>query len=146
MGSDQKADGKVSHHDVEIVLKAYELRRDPLMRESRDKMNRQFQPQSLEDLQAVLIPNHPFNASYRQVSTYWEMVYSFARYGAINPDFLAESNSEGLLLFAKVFPFLPQLRETAPTAFRNAEWLVANSPLAAERFEIMKKRVQGTKS
>ena len=54
--------------------------------------------------------DNPLNAAYRQVGSYWEMVYSMARYGVVHPDFLLESAGEGIFLFARVQPFLTQLR------------------------------------
>lgn len=128
------------HHDAQLVLKLYDLRRETVMRQSRDAMSR-FLPASCDDVLAVSKPDHPHNAAWRQVSSYFEMAYGFARHGIVNPDFLAESNGEGLLLFAKVHPYLDELRELAPTAFRNAEWLVANSATARQRFDMFRRRV-----
>jgi hypothetical protein len=34
------------HHDAELVLKVYDLRREPVMRESRDAINRDFWPRN----------------------------------------------------------------------------------------------------
>ena len=111
------------HHDAELVLKLYDLRREAVMRESRKTMI-QFLPRSYEELFAVTAFTHPSNAAYRQVASYWEMAYSFARHGVINPDFLAENGGEGLILFAKVEPYLDRLRQdVSPLAFRNAEWI-----------------------
>lgn len=131
------------HHDAEMVLKLYDLRREPVMRQSRDAIAK-FLPRSFDDLLALTKPDHPQNAAWRQVSSYFEMAFSFARHGVANPDFLAENNGEGLYLFAKVHPYLAQLRAaTSPLAFQNAEWLVANSASAKQRFEIFGKRVAG---
>jgi hypothetical protein len=130
------------HHDADLVLKLYDLRRETVMRRSRETMAR-FLPRNFADLAAVTKPDHPDNAAWRQVSSYFEMAYGFARHGVVHPDFLAENAGEGLLLFAKVHPFLAQFRaEFAPLAFRNAEWLVANAASAKQRFEIFQKRVR----
>lgn len=111
------------HHDAELVLKLYDLRREPVMRESRKTML-QFLPRSYEELIAVTVFTHPSNAAYRQVSSYWEMAYSFARHGVIHADFLVENAGEGLILFVKVEPYLERLRQDiSPLAYRNAEWI-----------------------
>ena len=97
------------------------------MRESRDAINQEFHPKSAEEAIAVLAPDHPLNRAYRQVSTYWEMVYGMAKHGIVNTDYLLENTGEGLLLFAKVEPYLAALREKShPRIFQNAEW-IANS-------------------
>ncbi len=117
------------HHDAELVLKVYDLRREPVLRESRRAILREFWPKSFGDLEAVLKSDHPLNAPYRQVASYWEMVYSFVRHGIVHPEFWLETNGEGLFLFAKVDPFLAQLRQVSgPVAFRNAEWVARESP------------------
>jgi len=132
----------VSHHDVEIVLKCYELRREAVMRQSRDALFFKFSPQSYEDFIAVTKPDHPLNAAFRQVSSYWEMVYAFVKHGAVNGEHFMEGNSEGLLLYAKILPFLARLREElSPLAFRNAEWVATNTELGKLRLELFKVRV-----
>ena len=130
------------HHDAEIVLRLYELRREAVMRQSRDAMMK-FLPRSWEDVLAVTKPEHPQNTAWRQVTSYFEMAYGFARHGVVNPDFLIENTGEGMFLFAKVQPFLAQLRkELSPYSFQNAEWLLQNSASARQRFELIQKRVR----
>lgn len=114
------------HHDAELVLKLYDLRREATMRESRSAINGQFWPTSWDETVAITKADHPLNAAWRQTSTYWEMVYSLAKHGIVHADFLMESAGEGLFLFAKVEPYLERLRELSPHAFRNAEWITAN--------------------
>lgn len=129
------------HHDADLVLKLYDLRREPVMRQSRQVMA-DFLPRSFADVQAVLQPTHPHNAAYRQVSSYFEMAYGMARHGIVNADYLAENTGEGLLLFAKLQPFLAELRgATSPFAFQNAEWLLQNSAAAQQRFQVFQARI-----
>ena len=112
------------HHDAELVLRLYELRREPTMRESRRWLSGEFWPASADAVLALTRFDHPQNATWRQVTSYWEMAYGMARHGIVNPDYLAESTSEGLFLFAKLVPWLAPLREQySPRAFLNTEWL-----------------------
>jgi hypothetical protein len=130
------------HHDAELLLRVYDLRREAVLRESRRAILREFWPRSLEDLRAVLETQHPLNAAYRQVGSYWEMVYSFVRYGIVHPAFWLETNGEGLYLFAKVEPFLEELRKlSGPTAFRNAEWVARECPDGTPVYERIKSRL-----
>jgi hypothetical protein len=131
---------RADHHDAELVLKLYDLRREAVMRQSRDALFK-FVPSSYEEFVAITQPSHPENAAFRQVSSYFEMAYGFARHGIVHADLLAESTAEGLILFAKVKPYLERFRaEASPTAFRNAEWLVEHSAVARQRFELFEKR------
>jgi hypothetical protein len=130
------------HHDAELLLKVYDLRREAVLRESRRAILREFWPKSQDELLAVLKAEHPLNAAYRQVASYWEMVYSFARHGIVHPEFWLESNLEGLFLFAKVEPFLAALREmSSPSVFRNAEWIARECPDGRLAYERVKARV-----
>ncbi len=130
------------HHDAELLLRVYDLRREAVLRESRRAILREFWPRTLDDLRAVLEAQHPLNAAYRQVGSYWEMVYSFVRYGVVHPAFWLETNGEGLYLFAKVEPFLEELRKlSGPAVFRNAEWVARECPDGAPVFERVKARV-----
>jgi len=129
------------HRDAELVLELYDLRRESVMRASRDAIGKFF-PKSYEELVAITKPDHPHNAAWRQVSSYFEMAYSFARHGVMHPDFLAENSGEGLYLYAKVEPHIERLRaDTSPYAFANAQWLVEHSPSAALRMEVFRKRI-----
>jgi len=128
-------------HDGDLILKLYDLRREPVMRQARSDAFVKFQPASYEDVQAVLAAGHPLNTAYRMVSSYWEMAASMVKHGALNLDLFAENCGEGLALFAKVEPFLERLRrEYSATSFANIEWVARNSKEAARRLEIARKR------
>jgi hypothetical protein len=136
---------RADHRDAEIVLKLYDLRREAVMRQSREALFK-FHPHSYEEFLAITQPSHPDNAAFRQVSSYFEMAYGFARHGIVQPDVLAESTAEGLILFVKVEPFLERFRaEVSPTAFRNAQWLVEHSASARLRYELFQRRFKGPK-
>lgn len=131
------------HHDADIVLKFYDLRREPVMRESRDAMVREFWPRNEAECLAVLAWDHPLNRAYRQVASYWEMVYGMAKYGVVHTDFLLESNGEGLFLYAKVEPYLAALRKaSSPRAFEKAEWVANSSELGQRLVEMFRQRVK----
>ena len=133
---------KPNHADAELVLKLYDLRREAVMRESRKTMG-SWLPRTFEDVLAVTKLDDPRNAAWRQVSSYFEMAFGFARHGIVPADFLAEHVGEGLFFYAKIEPHLKEFRkQVSPTAFRNAEWLVANSPEARVRMKLFRKRVE----
>ena len=133
----------IDHKDVELTLKIYDLRREPVMRASRDALNGKFWPTTFQEVEDLLKPDHPMNAAFRQVSGYWEMVYSFARHEVIDPDFLVENNGEGLFFFAKIQPYIEQLRAAAsPTMLRNTEWIATHSEEGKRRFAFLRGRVE----
>jgi hypothetical protein len=130
------------HHDAELLIQVYDLRREAVMRQSRQAIQREFWPKTWDDVQAVLKVEHPLNAAYRQTGTYWEMVYSFARHGIVHPGFWLENNGEGLFLLAKIEPFLEKIRGAGqPTSFRNAEWVAKECPEGRSIYERIQARV-----
>jgi hypothetical protein len=131
------------HHDADLVLKIYDLRRESVMRESRNAINSKFWPRSAEEAIAVTASDHPLNVAFRQTSGYWEMVYGMARHGVIHPDFLVENNGEGLFLFARVEPYLAAFRQAgSPRSFRNAEWVAANSEVGKALMQSYRARIK----
>ena len=133
---------KPDFHDADLILKLYDLRREKVMRESRNAIFG-FVPKTYEEMVAVLAPDHPLNAAFRQVSSYYEMAYGFARHGTINAELLAESTVEGLILYCKVLPFLPQLRaEYSPFQFQNAEWMTKKTKAYQARMPLVLERVR----
>ena len=131
------------HNDAELVIKLYDLRREAVMRKSRDVMNAKFNPKTWDEFIAITKPEHPDNAAFRQVSTYWEMAYAMARHGIVNPEYFVESNREGMLLYTKVQPFIERFRtEVSPTAFRNAEWVATQTDTGRATFAMFEKRLR----
>jgi hypothetical protein len=133
------------HFDAELLLRLYDLRREPLLRESRRFLTAEFWPAGAEEVVALARPDHPQNAAFRQVTGYWEMAYGMARHGIMNPDYLAEYAGEGLFIFAKLQPWLAQLRErTSPRALANTEWLATECEMGRTLFAAMRQRVEHT--
>ena len=135
-----------SPQDAELILRLYELRRDPTMRQARIDIQGKFVPKAFEDVQAVTKADHPLNTAYRMVSSYWEMAASFVKHKALDLDLFAENCAEGLFLFAKVEPFLERIRkEVSATAYLNVEHVVRESATARARLEVFRKRVAAMK-
>ncbi len=131
------------HHDAEIVMRLYDLRREAVMRESRDALNAQFWPRTFDDVLAVTRRDHDLNRAFRQVSTFWEMAYGMVKHGIVNAGYFLESNGEGFFLFAKIQPYLEAYRrEVNALAFRNAEWAAVQSPEGRAVFANIQARVK----
>jgi hypothetical protein len=131
------------HHDAELVLRLYDLRREPIMRESRAALAAKYLPKSPDEAVAVLKRDSPLNGAFRQVVTYWEMVYGMVKWGILHADFMLESSSEGLLIFARAEPYLEQIRAENATYFVNAQWVATQTEAgkrAADRYRARLKR------
>ena len=134
--------GTPDYQDADLVLRVYEMRRETVMRASRDAFNGKFWPASYDDVKAVASQGHELNAAYRQLATYWEMVYGLVRHGIVNTEFFLETNGEGIFMYAKVEPYLEQLRkEFNPTLLRNTEWVAKETERGRMLTTLFKARV-----
>lgn len=128
--------------DADLLVRLYDLRRESSLRAARAALAAWW-PQDASELAAVAEPSHPLNTAFRQVSTYWEMVYAFARYGVLHPALMLESCAEGLLLYAKVAPWIAAYRERVnPRACGNAEWLATETEAGRYVFDVFAERVR----
>lgn len=118
---------------AELILKLYDLRREATMRTARNWMITFF-PESAGDVMKAIMSEET-SAYYRMVMSYWEMAASFVNHDAIDEAMFTDANAEHFVLFAKVEPFLQELRETMgnPNMLKNLETLVMRQPDAKER-------------
>ena len=130
--------------DAEIILKLYELRREPLMRQARAWVAGEFWPKSADEYYAVAMnPADPHNAYVRQVLSYWEMAAAMVLHGTVSAELFVDCNAEGFFMLAKFAPILDEIRQKNPTFMTKTTELVKRIPAAAARFEIVQKNVEG---
>jgi hypothetical protein len=139
---------KLTTADAQLILQLYDLRREPEMRKARQWWLGEFWPQTADDyLKVAQAMGAPENNWLRQVSSYWSMAASFALHGALNVDFFLQPSISGemVFLFAKVHPFLKELREKMgdPHMFRNIEKVITSSKFGRDRLKVTLKRVEG---
>jgi hypothetical protein len=122
---------------AELIMKLYDLRREEVMRQARSWFAGSFHPESMEDVQAVAFGE--YSAFYRMVTSYWDMACSFVNHGAIDAQMFYDANGEHVLVFAKIQPFLEQIRATGnPTYMQHLEKAVLAMPAADERIAYMR--------
>ncbi|HWF11691.1 MAG TPA: hypothetical protein VG297_24655 [Bryobacteraceae bacterium] len=125
-----------------LILKLYELRREPVMREARNYFMT-FDPRSVEEYMAGMMG--PNSGHIRMVTSYWEMAASFVTSGAIDPAMFEASAGEHVLVFGKIEGILPQLRQMMdnPGALKNLEQVCTSAPGGLERVRAMTERIRG---
>src|SRR6185295_1179772 len=123
---------------ADLLLKLYELRTEDTLRRARSWFAFEFHPQSAKDvLDTWLAPGHE-SAPYRMVTTYWDMAASFVAQGAIDAHMFNAANTEHFALYAKLRPFLPEVRAKTDYAdyLANLESVVLAEPDAEARIQI----------
>jgi hypothetical protein len=133
--------------DAQLILQLYDLRREAEMRKARSWWFTGFWPRSADDfLKIVSTPGTTENNWLRQVTGYWSMAASFVLHGALNADLFLQPavSGEMFIVFAKVHPFLKDLREKSgdPQMFGTIEKVIMSSKYGRERFKFMLRRVE----
>lgn len=129
------------HHDADLILKLYDLRREKTMREARTWFF-MFNPQSPKDFMEVLISDK--SGYYRMVVSYWDMACSFVTNGAIDEQMFNDANGEHIFVYAKVEPFLEALRADSgnPEYLAHLEKVVKGMPNFEARLANVRSRIQ----
>jgi hypothetical protein len=133
-----------THHDAEIVLKLYDLRREEVMRKARNFMAGQFWPRNAEDIVNLMQDfGSEHNAYYRQVTSFWDMAVSLANRNAVDADLFSDWSNEMFFIFAKLHPHLAEVRKAmdAPNWMAGIEKFVQSKPEYRAKFEAFLKRV-----
>ena len=132
------------HESMMGILKLYELRSEPTMRKARDWFATVFHPESTQDILNVLVGDH--SADFRMVASYWDMAAAFVGLGAINEEMFNAINTEHVVVYAKLQPFLAELRAVPgipPYMYlKHLEQVVQRIPDAEERIAVMRRYVK----
>ncbi|HEX7018940.1 MAG TPA: hypothetical protein VF159_02950 [Gemmatimonadaceae bacterium] len=116
------------YESATLNLKLFDLRREPVLRAARQWFLTEFNPESFGELAAIA--GGPHNARVRMVLGYWDMAASLVTTGAIDGDAFRAAHGEIFLTFAKVYPFLSELRAASgePEFCRHVEAVVLGAP------------------
>ncbi|HEX6733002.1 MAG TPA: hypothetical protein VF074_23475 [Pyrinomonadaceae bacterium] len=128
------------YESADLLIKLYELRREEKLRAAREWYRRDFHPASAQDVLDTLRGEH--SAYFRMVTSYWEMAASFVNHGAIDWKMFMDANpGEPVNVFAKLYPYLAELREMFTSqyddaeAFQHLEQVIMALPHAKEQLE-----------
>ena len=131
---------KATADDAGLILKLYDLRREPEMRKARNWFVTEFWPESVDDFLKVAnaFPSQE-NSWIRQVGSYWDMAAAFVLQGALSEELFVQPGCSGemFFIFAKINPFLKELRRKMnnPDAWSNIEKVATGSKTARRRLE-----------
>lgn len=127
------------HDDASLILELYDLRRESVMREARNWFF-SFNPTNVQDFIDVMLGDQ--SGYYRMVVSYWDMAASLVNHGAIDEQMFNDANGEHMFVYAKVAPFIPELRTMFgnPSYLEHLEKLVKAMPNVDERLASMRER------
>ena len=106
---------QTSYDEVNLMLRLYELRREPQLRQARAWFVEHFHPTSPEEMMEKYPQGSQENTFIRMVTSYWDMVASIVNRGMINDDLFFESNGEIWVVWDRMHSIVPTWR----AAFKN---------------------------
>lgn len=128
------------HEEADLILKLYDLRREPTMRKAREWFIQGFFPESIDDIKTAMSSEQ--GAYLRMVATYWDMAAALVNHGAIGVDLFNDTNGEHFVIFCKLQPHLNDARQMfGPQFLRNLEQLIETSPHGLERIQTVRGRI-----
>jgi hypothetical protein len=115
--------GQVTSEQVNLMLRLYEDRREPRLREAREWFSANFHVKTAEDLTRVCPPGSQANVYMRMVLGYWEMVASIVNRGLIDEDLFFENTGEQWAVWEQVKPVIGAWRAmfSSPKFLGNLE-------------------------
>jgi hypothetical protein len=128
--------GQVTHEQANLLLRLYELRREPRLRQARAWFYSQFEANTPQELASKYPMGSEENASLRMVISYWDMAAGLANRGLIDDEMFFENSTEGWVVWERVKAIVPAQRE----AMKNPAYL-AQLENCAKRFEAWRERI-----
>jgi hypothetical protein len=127
--------------DANLILKLYDLRREPVMREARNWFF-SFNPTTTAEYMEAMMGEH--SGHLRMVISYWDMAASLVNNGAIDEQMFNDANGEQLFIFAKIEPILEELRTQwqQPDMLKNFEAIVRRVPDNKEKLAAIRERIK----
>ena len=128
------------HEDADLILKLYELRREPVMREARNWMFT-FNPTSVQDVMETMVGEH--SGHFRMVISYWDMACAMVTNGAIDEELFNQTNGEHIFVYMKIEPVIEGLRAMFDNQefLKNLETVVKRIPGIETKLPAMRERM-----
>jgi len=126
---------QVTYDEVNLMLRLYDLRREPRLREARAWFVEHYRATTPEELMQKYPQGGQENTYIRMVVSYWDMVASIVNRGLINDELFFESNGEIWVVWDRMRSIVPTWR----AAFKNPH-LFSNIEEACTRLEAWRER------
>lgn len=127
--------GQVTHEQANLLLKLYDLRREPRLREARAWFTAHFDANTPDELNRKYPHGSEGNVNMRMVVSYWDLAAGLVNRGLIDDELFFESAGEAWFVWERLRELAPAMR----AAFKNPHaW--AQLEALAKRFEQWQER------
>ena len=112
--------------DAELLLRLYEIRRDPELRRARAWFLTDFKPQSSSEMNRYLSHDEA-DRHFRMTISYWEMVATLVNHGTLNAALFFDHTGEDIVTWDRCQSWIADARaDIRPTYLYQFEKLVAD--------------------
>jgi len=112
--------------DAELMLRLYELRRDPELRRARQWFLTSFSAQTWTEIKLRYLSHDDDDRWFRMTTSYWEMVGSLVNRGVLHAELFFDHTGEDIVSWERCKPWIAEAREDIrPTYLLHFERLVA---------------------
>jgi hypothetical protein len=118
---------KPTHADAELLLRLYEIRRDPELRRARQWFLKDFNAQGWDEIQARYLSHVDEDRWFRMTISYWEMVATMVNRGVLHAELFFDHTGEDVVAWEKCKGWIEAARASIrPSYLRNWEKLVSD--------------------
>ncbi len=116
---------KPTHADAELLLRLYEIRRDPELRQARKWFLTEFKPGGWSDIKSRYLSHDDEDRWFRMTISYWEMVGTLVNRGALHADLFFDHTGEDVVTWERCKSWIEEARaDIRPTYLYQFERMV----------------------
>ncbi len=96
--------------DAEVLLRLYEIRREPELRRARAWFLSEFKPAGWAEIKSRWLGHSEEDRHVRMTVSYWEMVGTLVNRGVVHPDLFFDHTGEDIVTWDRVKPWIADAR------------------------------------
>ena len=118
---------KPTHADAELLLRLYEMRRDPELRKARAWFLTDFKATDWAEIKARYLTHSEEDRHFRMTISYWEMVGTLVNRGVLHPELFFDHTGEDVVTWERCKPWIAGARaDIRPTYLYQFERMVGD--------------------
>src|SRR5262245_16892924 len=117
---------KPTAHDAELLMRLYEIRRDPELRRGRQWFLTEFKATEWSEIKAGYLKFGDADRWFRMTTSYWEMVASMVNREVLHPELFFDHTGEDIVTWERCKPWIAGARaDIRPSYLIQFERMVA---------------------
>jgi len=135
---------KANHADAELLLKLYEMRRDPELRRARRWFLTDFKPGAWSDIKSRYLSHDDEDRWFRMTTSYWELVGTLLSTGVLHPEMFFDHTGEDIVSWERCRSWIAEARaDLRPTyLWRFEEMVVAHQAYRVKTVAAVRARAE----